>query len=279
MSVPSPAGNLTPPRSRGRRNNCDSTIRRKNLWNTRQDKNATSETEALLQKTALKLGGKSDDEHAAPVRWTAERSNRKAVPARIPNGEQVRAHRVVWERNAPRRCSSRRIRKLLRKSAASWTSPWRSSGRHRNANTLLNENGKITTQVMQDLGRCRLLGTAGGPRVRWQRRALRQFSAVLREMAMVRSDGRRTGVSARLHWRVRSRSHIRQCRAETTILAGLGQRRTAFGLALTEPGAGSGPDRALHPRRTRGDTYFVTGEKLFITNIGCGPHHRLGVSD
>ena len=120
---------------------------------TRPDQNPTTDAEETsFAETALKLGGKSDDE--ARRTGAIDSADDQVEKLFKPEYQTVNspAHRVVWDRNVPAELFQSRevetppdVRKVMDDSLAVVR-------RHRAAKTLLNEDGKITKQVMQELG-------------------------------------------------------------------------------------------------------------------------------
>ena len=238
---------------------------------TRPDQNPTTDAEETsFAETALKLGGKSDDE--ARRTGAIDSADDQVEKLFKPEYQTVNspAHRVVWDRNVPAELFQSRevetppdVRKVMDDSLAVVR-------RHRAAKTLLNEDGKITKQVMQELGGVgywgllvdREYGGSGAP--------FGSFARFLTEMAIV--DPTIAGLAS-VHGCIGAVDPVRSfgnAEQKQRFLPGLasGERLSAF--ALTEPAAGSDLTALKTKAELRGDTYYVTGEKLFITNIKLG---------
>src|SRR5690606_38329385 len=142
--------------------------------------------------------------------------------------------------------------------------------RHRDAGTLMNDEQKISNQVLEDLaadGYWGLLvdreyGGSGAP--------FHNFAPFLTQMAMV--DPTIAGLAS-VHGCIGAVDPVRtfgspeQKQRFLPKLAS-GERLSAF--ALTEPGAGSDLTALRTEARLEGDRYIVNGEKLFITNVVPG---------
>jgi len=234
---------------------------------TASDTETNPPGEASFAETALKLGGKSDEE----VRRTgaidkADEQVEAMFAARFQTAASP-VHRSVWDRQfpadlfvsqppAPSPDSDRVMQQSLEVVR-----------RHRAAATLLDANGKISDAIIDDLGAAgywgllvdRQYGGSGAP--------FAAFAAFLTRMALV--DPTVAGLAS-VHGCIGAVDPVRTFgNAEQTqrFLPRLASGKSLSAFALTEPGAGSDLT-ALRTRAERdGDSFIVNGEKLFITNV------------
>ncbi len=221
-------------------------------------------------ETAMRLGGKSDEE---ATRTGAIDKADDEVETLFEKRRQTTAspvHRAVWDRGFPVELfdsadvtTPADVQQVMDASIAV-------VHRHRNAGTLLDENGKTREEVLKELAAAgywsllvdREFGGKGVP--------FRCFAPFLTQMALI--DPTIAGLAS-VHGcigavdPVRTFGNEEQKRRYLPKLAS-GERLSAF--ALTEPGAGSDLTALKTKAVLRGDTYYVTGEKLFITNVVPG---------
>ena len=229
-----------------------------------------TENEASFAETALKLGGKSDDE--ARRTGAIDKADDQVEALFAPQYQTVSspAHCAVWDRGVPVELFQSQDPSAPHDVQQVMDAAVGVVHQHRGAKTLLDENGKITERVMQDLagtGYWGLLvdrehGGSGAP--------FSSFAPFLTRMAM--ADPTIAGLAS-VHGCIGAVDPVRtfgNSEQKRRFLPGLadGSRLSAF--ALTEPSAGSD----LTQLRTRavldGDHYVVNGEKLFITNVVPG---------
>jgi alkylation response protein AidB-like acyl-CoA dehydrogenase len=226
--------------------------------------------EASFAETALKLGGKSEDE--ARRTGAIDKADDQVEALFAPQYQTINspAHRAVWERgvtvdlfaSAPT-TPAPDVARIMEDSLAVVR-------RHRAAKTLLDEQGKITEHVLKDLataGYWRLLvdkeyGGSGTP--------FAAFAPFLTRMATV--DPTIAGLAS-VHGCIGAVDPVRTFgtpEQKQRFLPGLadGSRLSAF--ALTEPCAGSDLTALRTTAKLDGDSYVINGEKLFITNVVPG---------
>ena len=229
-----------------------------------------SSSEASFAETAMKLGGKSDEE--ARRMGAVDKADDQVETLFAARFQTVNSpiHRAVWDRDLPidvfRSQPSQTppdVEQVMQRSLAVVR------GHHENK-TLLDDKRKITDQVLSDLAAAgywgllvdREYGGSGAP--------FASFAPFLTKMAML--DPTVAGLAS-VHGCIGAVDPVRtfgtpeQKRRFLPKLAS-GERLSAF--ALTEPGAGSDLT-ALRTRAEReGNEFIVNGEKLFITNVVPG---------
>lgn len=141
---------------------------------------------------------------------------------------------------------------------------------HRDKGTLLDDDGKIAEQVLDDLGSAGYWGLLVDPKYGGSGASMREFSKMITLMATI--DPTVAGLAS-VHGCIGAVDPVRAFGDESQkerFLPKLasGERLSAF--ALTEPGAGSDLTALKTTAVLDGDHYIVNGEKLFITNAVPG---------
>ena len=234
---------------------------------TKPDANAPEESFA---ETALKLGGKSAEE--ARRTGVIDSADDNVESLFKPQYQTVNspAHRAIWEHGVPVELfqaseveTDPEVQKVMDDSIEVVK-------RHKEAGTVLDENGKITEQVFQDLAGAGYWGLLVDKEHGGAGASFRSFAPFLTRMAMY--DPTIAGLAS-VHGcigavdPVRTFGNAEQKERYLPKLAN-GERLSAF--ALTEPAAGSDLTALKTTAVLDGDHYVVNGEKLFITNVVPG---------
>jgi alkylation response protein AidB-like acyl-CoA dehydrogenase len=231
---------------------------------------ADEASDPSFAETALKLGGKSEDE--ARRTGAIDKADDQVEALFAPQYQTIHspAHRAVWDRRVP-------VDEFV--SAAPEVPPHvmrvmdasiavvRSA---RGSGAVFDENQKISADVLAALGEAgywgllvdREYGGSGAP--------FSAFAPFLTRMAMV--DPTVAGLAS-VHGCIGAVDPVRTFgtpEQKEQFLPGLadGSRLSAF--ALTEPCAGSDLTALRTTAVLDGDDYVVNGEKLFITNVVPG---------
>ncbi len=223
-------------------------------------------TEKTFVETALLLSGKSQDE--ATKTGTIDRTDDELELFFAPEyqTQQSPIHRAVWDQTFP--LDNFQSRELVAepKLAVQLRSCLTVVQRHQQNGTHYDERGKITPELFDDLGEAGYWGLLvdkehGGSELPFQ-----LFSRFLTEMATINPTVAGLGS---VHGCIGAVDPImtfgtpEQKKKFLPRLAS-GEKLSAF--ALTEPGAGSDLTALKTEAVLEGDHYYVTGEKLFITN-------------
>lgn len=231
---------------------------------------AAGQERESFAETALKLGGKSAEE--ARRTGAIDQADDQVEQLFQPQYQTVNspAHRAVWDAQFPLDLfqaepleTPPEIRKVMDDSLAVVR-------RHREAGSLLSPDQKLRDEVFADLGAAGYWGLLVDKEYGGSGTPFRCFASFLTEMAMV--DPTIAGLAS-VHGcigavdPVRTFGNEEQKQRYLPKLAS-GERLSAF--ALTEPGAGSDLTALKTRAELRGDHYYVTGEKLFITNVVPG---------
>jgi alkylation response protein AidB-like acyl-CoA dehydrogenase len=237
---------------------------------------------ASFAETALRLGGKSDEEaRRTGAIDKADEQVEELFAARFQTTSSP-VHRAVWDRGVPIELfvsqppshvdkSLRDSDVASRRDAATWDVVMRNSldvvRRHRLAGTLVDANNKLNQSLLDDLAAAgywgllvdREHGGSGAP--------FAAFAPFLTKMALV--DPTVAGLAS-VHGCIGAVDPVRTFgtpEQKRRFLPRLASGESLSAFALTEPGAGSDLT-ALKTRAERvGDEFIVNGEKLFITNV------------
>ena len=226
--------------------------------------------EESFAETALKLGGKSAEE--ARRTGVIDSADDNVESLFKPQYQTVNspAHRAIWENQVPIELFQSSIKETDPEVQKVMDASVAVVERHRKANTVLDENGKITEAVLQDLAEVGYWGLLVDKEHGGAGASFRSFAPFLTRMAM--SDATIAGLAS-VHGcigavdPVRTFGNTDQKQRYLPKLAS-GERLSAF--ALTEPGAGSDLTALKTAAVLDGDHYVVNGEKLFITNVVPG---------
>ncbi|HEY2827455.1 MAG TPA: acyl-CoA dehydrogenase family protein [Pirellulales bacterium] len=232
--------------------------------------NAPTREGASFAETAMKLGGKSDEEaRRMGAVDKADDQVEELFAARFQTANSP-IHRAVWERELPLDLFHSQppstppdVDRVMQNSLDVVR-------RHREAGSLLDANKKITNQVFTDLAAAGYWGLLVDKQHGGSGAPFTSFATFLTRMAMI--DPTVAGLAS-VHGCIGAVDPVRtfgtpeQKQRFLPKLAS-GQKLSAF--ALTEPGAGSDLT-ALKTRADRvGNDFVVNGEKLFITNVVPG---------
>ncbi len=228
------------------------------------------EHHASFAETALKLGGKSEEE--ARRTGAIDEADDQVEALFKPEYQTVHspAHRAVWERGIPVELFEANPVETPADIQQVMDDSVELVRRHREDGTILDAQGKITNQILDELAGVGYWGLLVDREYGGRGTPFRSFAPFLTRMAM--EDPTIAGLAS-VHGCIGAVDPVRTFgtpEQKARFLPGLasGQRLSAF--ALTEPCAGSD----LTALRTRavldGDRYLVTGEKLFITNVVPG---------
>ncbi len=225
---------------------------------------------ASFAETALTLGGKSADE--ARRTGAIDTADDQVEALFAPEYQTVNSpvHRAVWDRGVPVELFTSmpvqtppEVQRVMDHSIAVVE-------RHKQAGTLLNEDGKIAENVLADLGGAGYWGLLVGDEYGGAGSPFSSFATFLTRMALIEPT---VAGLASVHGCIGAVDPVRtfgNAEQKQRFLPGLadGSRLSAF--ALTEPCAGSDLTALRTTARLEGNHYVVNGEKLFITNVVPG---------
>ena len=235
-----------------------------------QDPSSDIQSSESFAETALKLGGKSDEE--ARRTGVIDKADDQVEQLFQPQYQTVNSpiHRAVWDRGVPVELfQSDPVETPDDVTQVMDASVEIVQRRHRDGNVMTAE-GKVKDDFLDELGGAgywgllvdREYGGSGAP--------FSSFAPFLTRMAM--ADATIAGLAS-VHGcigavdPVRTFGNEEQKQRYLPKLAS-GEKLSAF--ALTEPGAGSDLTALKTTAELQGDHYVVNGEKLFITNVVPG---------
>jgi alkylation response protein AidB-like acyl-CoA dehydrogenase len=221
-------------------------------------------------ETALKLGGKSEEE--ARRTGTIDRADDQVdalFAARYQTANSP-VHRIVWDRQVP-------VDLLLPGPPANppasdriMQRSFEAVRRNREQGTLYGPDGKVSDTVLKDLSEAGYWGLLIDPKYGGGGSSFAAFARFLIKMATIEPN---LAGLASVHGCIGAVDPLRtfgNAEQKERYLPRLASGEKISAFALTEPGAGSD----LSALRTRaeldGDDYVVNGEKLFITNAVPG---------
>ncbi|MEW4565647.1 acyl-CoA dehydrogenase family protein [Bremerella sp. JC770] len=227
-------------------------------------------TETSFAETALKLGGKSEDEaRRTGAIDSADDQVEKLFQPQYQTANSP-AHRAVWDRGIPVElfeadpiAAPPEIRKVMDDSLEVVRGFQKSK-------TITDEKGKIRDEVLQGLADSGYWGLLVDKQYGGSGTPFRAFAPFLTEMAMV--DPTLAGLAS-VHGCIGAVDPVstfgneEQKQRYLPKLAS-GEKLSAF--ALTEPCAGSDLTALRTSAKLDGDSYVLNGEKLFITNVVPG---------
>ncbi len=221
-------------------------------------------------ETALKLGGKSEEE--ARKTGTLDRADDQVealFAARYQTANSP-VHRAVWDHHFPGELFAPEPPSVSSECERTMAESLEVARRHRDAGTLFGPDGKITEAVLGELGTAGYWGLLIDPQYGGQGAPFAAFTRFLTRMAAI--EPTLAGLAS-VHGCIGAVDPLRtfgspEQKAKYLPQLASGQKLSAF--ALTEPGAGSDLTALRTTATLDGDDYVVNGEKLFITNAMPG---------
>jgi acyl-CoA dehydrogenase len=221
-------------------------------------------------ETALKLGGKSEEE--ARTTGTLDRADEQVEALFAPRYQtsQSPVHRAVWGRDVPVELFRSPAPDVPERCRAVMDRSLEAARRHKAAGTLLDARGKVSDPLLTDLAAAGYWGLLVDPEYGGSGAPFAAFAAFLTRMATV--DPTVAGLAS-VHGCIGAVDPLRAFgnpEQKRRLLPSLARGERLSGFALTEPGAGSDLTALRTTARRDGDDYVVNGEKLFITNAVPG---------
>jgi alkylation response protein AidB-like acyl-CoA dehydrogenase len=228
------------------------------------------DNKASFAETALKLGGKSDDE--ARRTGAIDKADDQVEQLFAKRFQTVNSpvHVAVWERGVPIEQFQSKPKAPPPEVERVMNDSLEIMRKHVKAGTNLDQERKVPQSVLDELGEVGYWGLLVDKKYGGSGSPFAAFAGFVTRMAMV--DATVAGLAS-VHGCIGAVDPVRTFGSpeqKERFLPGLasGKRLSAF--ALTEPGAGSDLT-ALKTRAEKvGNEYVVNGEKLFITNVVPG---------
>ncbi len=230
----------------------------------------TQESETSFAETALKLGGKSEEE--ARRTGAIDVADDQVEKLFKPQYQTVNSpvHRAVWERKLPFELfesesvtANDQVQSVMNRSLEIVR-------KHRDQGTVLNQDGKVDEKVLNELAGVGYWGLLVDKQYGGSGAPFGAFAPFLTQMAML--DPTIAGMAS-VHGCIGAVDPVRTFGTDAQRQAYLprlasGEALSAF--ALTEPAAGSDLTAMSTTAVRDGDDFIVNGEKLFITNVVPG---------
>ncbi len=227
-------------------------------------------SEPSFAETALRLGGKSDEE--ARRTGAIDRADDQVEQLFQKQYQTVHSpvHRAIWDQEVPLDLFQAIPESVPPAAQRVMDAAVQVVAQFKAAGTLLDEQKKISGELLGELAKTGYWGLLVRPEFGGVGVPFRAFASFLTRMAVV--DPTVSGLAS-VHGCIGAVDPVQafgtpeQQRRLLPPLAA-GTRLSAF--ALTEPGAGSDLTALRTVARRDGDDYVVNGEKLFITNVVPG---------
>src|SRR5262245_43802075 len=233
------------------------------------DQEKQSEKQSFAE-TAMRLGGKSDEEaRRMGAVDKADEQIETLFAARFQTSNSP-IHKAIWEGKVPLELFSPPPLPASAPCDAAMDRCLEIIRRRRGEKKLLNQDGKLSNETLDELAHAGYWGMLIEPRYGGQGAPFTRFSRFLIRMATVDAM---TSAMAPVHGCIGAVDPLRtfgtpEQKSRLLPLLASGERLSAF--ALTEPWAGSDLTALRTTATLVGDHYEVTGEKLFITNVVPG---------
>lgn len=233
-------------------------------------KDPNSESQASFAETAMTLAGKSEEEAKRTGAVDRADDQVEALFAEQYKTSNSPVHRAVWDAKIPLELFAP---PKMAETALNIPSMQKSLDvlkKHKKAGTMMDDKGKISTQVFSDLASAGYWGMLIEDKYGGQGASVRQFMTFLTKVASVEPTA--AGLAS-VHGCIGAVDPVRSFGTEEQrkrFLPRLASGETLSGFALTEPGAGSDLTALKTRAELDGDHYVVNGEKLFITNAVPG---------
>lgn len=234
------------------------------------DSQPTQREGASFAETALKLGGKSEEE--ARRMGAVDKADDQVEALFRPEYQTVNspAHRAIWDRKVPVELFESKDENTPSDVKSVMDASFAAVLRHRLGGTLLNQEGKTSETVLRELAQIGYWGLLVDREYGGMGTPFRSFAPFLTRMSMV--DPTIAGLAS-VHGCIGAVDPVRtfgteQQKRQYLPKLAKGERLSAF--ALTEPCAGSDLTALRTTAVRQGNDFIVNGEKLFITNVVPG---------
>jgi alkylation response protein AidB-like acyl-CoA dehydrogenase len=217
-------------------------------------------------ETALRLGGKSDEE--ARRLGAVDRADEQVEALFAPQYQTTSSpvHRAIWDGRVPLDLFQAPAQPASHPADATMERSLLIVRRRRQQGTLRNQDGKVSEETMQELASAGYWGLLIPTKYGGQGAPFARFAPFLTRMGVIDTM---VAALASVHGCIGAVDPVRtfgntEQKARFLPLLASGQKISGF--ALTEPGAGSDLTALRTTAVPVGDCFEVSGEKLFITN-------------
>jgi len=229
-----------------------------------------SERDQSFAETALRLGGKSEEE--ARRTGALDKADEQVEKLFQPQYQTVNSpiHKAVWGGKTPLDLFAPPRLPASHPCDAAMEASLAIVRRHRQAGAMYDERNKVRPAVLAELAEAGYWGMLIDPKYGGQGAPFQRFTHFLTRMAT--EDAMVAGLAS-IHGCIGAVDPVRTFGTpdqKARFLPKLASGQSLSGFALTEPGAGSDLTALKTTARLDGDDYVVNGEKLFITNAIAG---------
>jgi alkylation response protein AidB-like acyl-CoA dehydrogenase len=235
----------------------------------------TGQERQSFAETALRLGGKSEDE--ARRLGAVDRADEQVeslFAARFQTASSP-VHKAVWEGKVPLELFAAPPLPASAPCDAAMERCLDVLRRRRADSKIFDENGKVSAETIADLAQAGYWGMLIDPKYGGQGAPFARFARFLTRMGLIEAT---TAALASVHGCIGAVDPLRtfgNAEQKSRLLPLLARGEKISGFALTEPGAGSDLTALRTTAVPAGDDFEVTGEKLFITN--AIPNRTIGL--
>lgn len=229
-----------------------------------------SERDQSFAETALRLGGKSEEE--ARRTGALDKADEQVEKLFQPQYQTVNSpiHKAVWGGKTPLDLFSPPRLPASHPCDAAMEASLAVVRRHRQAGAMYDDRNKVRPAVLAELAEAGYWGMLIDPKYGGQGAPFQRFTHFLTRMAT--EDAMVAGLAS-IHGCIGAVDPVRTFGTpdqKQRFLPRLASGQSLSGFALTEPGAGSDLTALKTVAKLDGDHYVVNGEKLFITNAIAG---------
>ncbi|HEY9684676.1 MAG TPA: acyl-CoA dehydrogenase family protein [Oculatellaceae cyanobacterium] len=223
-------------------------------------------SDVSFAETALRLGGKSEEEAART--GAMDRADDQVESMFAPQYKTVNSpiHKAVWESKVPIDLFKTPKVTQDQLTLPAMTKSIEFLKKHRKDNTIWDKNSKVSEAVLTGLNDTDYWGMLIQQKYGGQGATVRQFMNFLAKVAMI--DPTTAGLAS-VHGCIGAVDPVQSFGTEEQkqrLLPLLASGKALSAFALTEPCAGSDLTALRTTAVLKGDKYIVNGEKLFITN-------------
>ena len=230
----------------------------------------TTERNQSFAETALRLGGKSEEE--AKRLGAVDKADEQVETLFAPQYQTTSSpvHKAIWEGRVPLELFSPPPLPEAAPCDQAMEASLAVTRRRQAQGTLLNADGKIAEETIRELAGAGYWGLLIDPKYGGHGAPFARFARFLTRLASVDSM---TAALASVHGCIGAVDPLRTfgtSEQKARLLPALARGEKISAFALTEPCAGSDLTALRTTAVPAGDFFEVTGEKLFITNVVPG---------
>jgi len=224
------------------------------------------DSKASFAETAMQLAGKTEEEakRTGAVDRVDDQVEALFAPQYKTSNSPV--HRAVWDAKVPIELFSTPKIDPASLDMEAMPASIDVLRKHKAAGTMMDDKGKVSDQVMQDLAKAGYWGMLIETKYGGQGADVRQFMNFLTRVATIEPTA--AGLAS-VHGCIGAVDPVRYFGSEdqkNRLLPDLASGKALSAFALTEPQAGSDLTALKTTATLQGDHYVINGEKLFITN-------------